>query len=370
MSENSFERGAVPDVIPERATWRRRIAGATAGRLRQRAAAGLVLAFAVLLVPTAADAYDLVWTNELTVPQSLHTDDLDGGVSCTDTAGNTFCVAVGEHDANGNAAAYKGTSTGTGAASITWTSMNMPGGADALRGVSCVNASTCLAVGAAGTIIRTTNGGSSWAAQTGTAQFLNAVSCTSALTCVAVGGDSYNLILRTTDGGANWDNRNAVPSAVPPTPRLAAISCPTSSTCVATSFNGRILRSDDGGLTWAAQSSPPSYDLLGVSCTSSTSCVAVDNGGFILRYASGTWTIVATANDSFNSVSCSGLTCYAAGYRGLHMSSSDGGVSWVSQVAPATDMYGVSCTPTRCRTVGTLGTDGTPTYGGGAIEKI
>jgi hypothetical protein len=66
--------------------------------------------------------------------------------------------------------------------------------------VSFTDANTGTAVGDAGTIVRTTNGGTTWVAQTsGTGSFLFGVSFTDANTGTVVGGPG--IILRTTDGG-------------------------------------------------------------------------------------------------------------------------------------------------------------------------
>ena len=69
-----------------------------------------------------------------------------------------------------------------------------------LQGVSFTEASTGTAVGVFGTILRTTDGGSTWTAQdSGTTNRLLGVSFTDASTGTAVG--SGGTILRTTDGG-------------------------------------------------------------------------------------------------------------------------------------------------------------------------
>jgi photosystem II stability/assembly factor-like uncharacterized protein len=78
-----------------------------------------------------------------------------------------------------------------------------------LMGVACASPSTCVVVGTSvstrrGTILRTTNGGSTWRSQAFGAPntLLDAVACPSPSTCVAVGGSG--AIVRTTDGGRTW----------------------------------------------------------------------------------------------------------------------------------------------------------------------
>jgi len=71
---------------------------------------------------------------------------------------------------------------------------------NALNGVSFTDANTGTAVGEAGTIVRTTDGGETWVTQdSGTTSALNGVSFTDANTGTAVGQNG--TILRTTDGG-------------------------------------------------------------------------------------------------------------------------------------------------------------------------
>jgi hypothetical protein len=69
--------------------------------------------------------------------------------------------------------------------------------------VSFTDANNGTAVGASGTIVRTTNGGTNWITQTsGTTSILYGVSFIDANTGTAVG--TSGTILRTTNGGTNW----------------------------------------------------------------------------------------------------------------------------------------------------------------------
>jgi hypothetical protein len=82
-----------------------------------------------------------------------------------------------------------------------------------LRGVACPRPSICVAVGERGTILRSTDEGSTWSGQTsGTTNNLTGIACLSPSTCVAV-GDSPILrsttILRSTDGGNTWSSQSS-----------------------------------------------------------------------------------------------------------------------------------------------------------------
>src|ERR1041385_3454664 len=87
--------------------------------------------------------------------------------------------------------------------SARWVWQNpLPQGND-LRGASFVDANTGTVVGFYGTIVRTSDGGSSWTIQSsGTTENLWAVSFSDVNNGTAVGENG--TILRTTDGGNNW----------------------------------------------------------------------------------------------------------------------------------------------------------------------
>jgi hypothetical protein len=57
-------------------------------------------------------------------------------------------------------------------------------------------------------------------------------------------------------------------------------------------YNGIILRTTDGGTSWAAQSSGTTYNLFGVSFIDSYNGTAVGDAGTILRTTTGGYTFV------------------------------------------------------------------------------
>ncbi len=72
-----------------------------------------------------------------------------------------------------------------------------------LRGVSFMDVNTGIAVGDSGTILRTTDGGTTWTPQSsGTMSALWEVTFADANAGTAVGGSG--TILRTIDGGTTW----------------------------------------------------------------------------------------------------------------------------------------------------------------------
>ncbi len=110
-----------------------------------------------------------------------------------------------------------------------------------LRAVAVVDSDTVIAVGNAGTILRTTDGGASWTFQTsGTTNFLAAVSFVDADTGTAVG--ELGTILRTTNGGATWERQTSRT-----TNWLHGVSFVNADTGTAVGDLGTIIQTTTGG---------------------------------------------------------------------------------------------------------------------------
>lgn len=237
------------------------------------------------------------WTT-LAVP---HTGQLSG-VSCT-APGN--CVAVGSYLATGGTrlaltAAWNGTIWSTQTGPI------MGGSLTEFNGVSCASASECIAVGDYNTGVATPLlplsarwNGVSWMALTtpapGGADGLAAVSCPSPSSCMAVGsyfhrhGHDYPIRTLTESwNGTNWRVR-ATPMLTGARPHLAAVSCTSPVRCTAVGGHlsaaglGFVLAESWNGTSWSRSPIPsPSAafnDLYGVSCPAASSCVAVGEDG-------------------------------------------------------------------------------------------
>ena len=164
------------------------------------------------------------------------------------------------------------------------------GTTDLLYAVSFVSPDTGTAVGDNGTILHTTDGGSTWTAQaSGTTQVLFGVSFVDAQTGTAVGDNG--TILHTADGGGTWTAQASGTTSI-----LYAVSFvdPYSGTVVGD--NGTILHTADGGSTWTAQPSGTAMQLRGVTFVDASAGTAVGGDGWsttvILRTTDGgaTWT--------------------------------------------------------------------------------
>ena len=210
------------------------------------------------------------------------------GVSCISPS---VCEAVGFSGFNGvlaerwNGARWKVQHTAS------------PAGNSGLAGVSCPSAADCTAVGytgtGGGTFAEQWNG-RSWAVTATRSpsgfSFLYGVSCSAASACTATGyyetGGGNNKTLAERWNGRRW--------ALQPTPRstltgtavdLAAVSCPSSSDCIATGYHWtaagqRVLAEQWNGRVWAIQRTADpkgtfSSQLNAVSCPSASYCMAV-----------------------------------------------------------------------------------------------
>ena len=256
------------------------------------------------------------------------------------------------------AAAIAGSSQS--AVAVGW--VNVPGSTPGeLQSVSCVTATDCFAVGyitftsANGYTSRAARwDGMRWTVQpsppTPVPQFngLNGVSCTSESSCTAVGDDSSpgsgtSPLVQTTIAeqwnGTSWTIQPTMNQTGANDTVLAAVSCPSATSCIAVGWYQPAIASSNGpsgtgepipfsegwnGSSWESLPTPGVGSMLGgVSCTSPTACTAVGTNGpdaLIERWDGSSWSVqeAATPNgshgDILTGVSCTSPTaCTAVG---------------------------------------------------------
>lgn len=145
---------------------------------------------------------------------------------------------------------------GAGATSLTW--RTLPTGTDAqFRGLSAVSKNVAWVSGQRGTVLRTVDGGRSWAqaGPPGTADLdFRDIEAFDAKTAVAlsIGEGESSRIYRTTDGGRTWTEtfRNTEPAAFY---NCLAFWDSRNGLAVGDPVDGefRVLTTSDGGRTWA-----------------------------------------------------------------------------------------------------------------------
>ena len=280
--------------------------------------------------------------------QSSGTNNSLNGIVCP---GTTTCFAVG---ASGTIVAT------TNGGSTSWTIQGSGITTNSLNGITCLSTINCYVVGAAsggGNATILNYNGSTWMSQnSNTPQNLNGITCLSAspVTCFAVGalfnGNGSILVLTTTDG-STWTSQNTKISG---TSSLNSIACPNTGTCFAVGAGGLILAlttPQHGSPTWASQTSNTTNSLNGIACLSTTNCFAVGAGGTILSYNGTTWASqTSNTTNSLNAVACpSTSACFAAGISGTIL----------SNVGSLTESGGIATTATP---VTLNGTNHTTTY--------
>lgn len=159
---------------------------------------------------------------------------------------------------------------------------------------------------------------------------------------------SSNTLLRTTDGGTSW---TVVARAAAFDTAFVSVRYATALIAVAVGGNGVIVRSIDGGLTWNAVSSGTTQNLRALRFASATTGVAVGVNR-ILRTTDGgaTWTTASSANDDWQDVAVSGNTFVAIGgtngIQGRFARSDDGGATWsAGNLGTTAGFFGVAFVP-------------------------
>jgi photosystem II stability/assembly factor-like uncharacterized protein len=249
-----------------------------------------------------------------------------------------------------------------------------------LSAIACADATACMVVGSTDTgqpvALHTVDGGRHWSQeslpdQVGT---LEAVACASPTVCVA-GGYLYftaskpvigPTIVRTTNGGSTWGTVS-VPTGLSV---IYTVVCPTTSVCfVAGSGPGSeatepsiVAKSTDGGETWSTPIVLRGPGLGSIVCIDVEECVGIifaegttslgQGRGATTSDGGTTWSVSSPIGDS---VSCSSTMCLSVGglpYRttkhlwyATAFVSTTAGTTWTQVAVPTYQgvFFGVSC---------------------------
>ncbi|TMD20279.1 MAG: hypothetical protein E6I99_14190 [Chloroflexi bacterium] len=206
-----------------------------------------------------------------------------------------------------------------------------------LDDVSCADGSHCIAVGAAGVILSTSDAGTTWSSRdSGTTHPLVGVSCPTPAVCYAV--SNFGDLLKTGDAGLTW-SISVLRGRTP-----FAISCPTTVDCV--TADG--FQTHDGGDSWQQASRLGGVNL---ACPASSRCYAVRNQlghGAILGSSGAGWTLQTVTPYFLNAVICTSVTtCVAVGggESGSNILTTGDGHNWTVQQHQATEqtLFDVGC---------------------------
>jgi photosystem II stability/assembly factor-like uncharacterized protein len=151
------------------------------------------------------------------------------------------------------------------------------------------------AAGMNGTIVATTDGGRTWARQkTGTTQAIEGIFFLTEKLGWAVGW--AGTILKTTDGGATWKLIKAEVAQW----STSSIFFKDENTGWAAGFSGQLIHSKDGGLTWAIVKTPLNVSLTSIAFDQAGAAWITYDDGFLKSEDNGaTWKVVKTAGRYF-----------------------------------------------------------------------
>ena len=200
-----------------------------------------------------------------------------------------------------------------------------------LYSASFINSSVGVAVGNAGTILRTSNGGTNWIAQnSGTPNHLFGAFLLNSSTGW-VSGD-VGVILKTTNSGASWTLQNSTSVY-----QLHQLQFLNTTTGYCAGWYGTILKTTDGGTTWISQFSGTIRNLLGISFVNANTGYVSGGYGTILSTTNGgtTWNILTsgTTLSLENIYFSSSSVGIVIGESGRVQKTTNSGVNWTVQTS-------------------------------------
>jgi Zn-dependent metalloprotease len=313
-----------------------------------------------LLCVTADTSGDVTAFVPFGVPPS-HTQTIDApnslsAVSCVTKT--TECVAT---DNQGKALYSTDVSTTASAIWNTW-----GGPASPSEAVACPASSLCVLAdgkaeeGGGGKMYYALSLGGPWKEAFNPLYGVAAVSCASSSLCVA--GQAEGFIHYTTKPASSEWFALSIGSGT-----MSAVDCISSSFCAVVDSRGNIHVANTEAKVkeapgWQAKDIDGSTALHGIACTSTTSCLAVDGDGHILDLAinsSGEASASSEDIDGTNdltAITCAGATCATVDSAGNVFTSLNGGVTWVNEYSLDADLTSVSCaTSTLCIAADTAG---------------
>ncbi len=199
-----------------------------------------------------------------------------------------------------------------------------------LYGVHFVDANTGWTVGANGTILYTTDGGSSWNMQSSPlSHSLNDVFFIDANTGWAV-GDS-GTVIATTDGGSTWTDRS-----INTDQHMNGLEFRDASTGWVVGDNGRIFKTADGGNSWSQQSTPSNDYIYGIDMISNSEGFTSALFGTVFHTSDGgsnwNWADPISISEPFRDIAFFGPdTGLVVGDQGVVATTVDGGNNWVDR---------------------------------------
>lgn len=206
-----------------------------------------------------------------------------------------------------------------------WRPLNAGPTAAELMSVACSGATSCLAAGAGGVALVTSDG-VTWSRASFTDSSVREVT-TSPTALFAHGFDG--VLHRSTDGGATWSHRGPLDAS-----GVAFLSAEVG---VAANPFG-VYRTEDAGLTWTRRSPTAAYAVAAVPGGAGALAVTLEGGVLVSGDAGATWTPVLSTAEALLTATCpSAARCLVGGTNGAVLVSDDAGATWTSRSTGFTD---------------------------------
>jgi len=318
--------------------------GATVGRwivVCLVVAAGVSCANGSSPALAASVGYDETHTQAIDIGNSLN------AISCVPST--TTCVAA---DSNGDALYATDVSV---ASNATWTPWNGPNEQSPAEAVACPSITLCVLAdgavpGGGGNVYRASSLGGTFLTSFTPKNGVNAISCPTTSFCVATAEGEGFIRYSTKPSGASWTAEEIGTGA------MKGVSCLSSSFCavVDDSGNVHIATTEEhieefGGVGWAVTDVDGTTPLRGIACSSTSSCIAVDGSNKLLNLAVAPSGEATTSGQSLKgageltAVTCTGQTCAAVDDNGAVFASTNEGVDWFMRHGGGSGLTSVSC---------------------------
>jgi photosystem II stability/assembly factor-like uncharacterized protein len=254
-------------------------------------------------------------------------------LSCTDFLNALTGYAVGD----------AGTIIKTTNGGINWIILNS-NTTQRLMSVDFIDENTGLVTGINGNILKTTDGGNNWTITTVNAGLLGVHLVNTNVAYIAGFANNNGAVLKTTNGGNNW----IIINTGYPIGLLSVYFSTINNGCVAGSL-GRILYTTNGGLEWKAANSDATIEQFWSIYFTDTLTGYIAGrylSGVIFKTTDGgkNWIRFFTSNIRFQSIRfINAFTGYSAGSYGGILKTTDAGQSWVQQFTDRwEDLFSVS----------------------------
>lgn len=218
-----------------------------------------------------------------------------------------------------------------------WAPQNIPIGAQSINSIFFVNADTGYTAGGdfGSEILKTTNGGATWTiSESGNFDYLNDLHFINATTGMAVGNDG--MIIRTLNGGTTWNFVNNSGNFN----ELFAVHFPTPTTGYAVAQRA-VLKTIDGGSNWSVVQTVTERNLLSGFFTAQDSGTVVGLGGYIQSTGDGgtTWfdntPVPMTIQSTFFLNADTGYFSGSGNSEGAIYKTTDGGANFTKLSLPS-----------------------------------